>query len=45
VFRAVGRPTYDAQMLAQLDAAAAKDPGDARALTALLHGSDTWTIN
>ncbi|MGI8760716.1 MAG: 2-oxoacid:ferredoxin oxidoreductase subunit beta [Jatrophihabitantaceae bacterium] len=44
VFRSVERPTYDALMAEQLDAAAAKAPGDTAALDALLAGSDTWTI-
>jgi 2-oxoglutarate/2-oxoacid ferredoxin oxidoreductase subunit beta len=44
VFRSVERPTYDAMMAAQLDQAKAKAPGDDAALDALLHGSDTWTI-
>jgi 2-oxoglutarate ferredoxin oxidoreductase subunit beta len=44
VFRAVDRPTYDAMMTQQLDAAAAKAPGDDDALDALLHGADTWSV-
>jgi 2-oxoglutarate/2-oxoacid ferredoxin oxidoreductase subunit beta len=45
VFRSVERPTYDQQMAAQLDLAAAQAPGDDAALDALLRGSDTWTVN
>ncbi|MDT4894439.1 MAG: 2-oxoglutarate/2-oxoacid ferredoxin oxidoreductase subunit beta [Pseudonocardiales bacterium] len=44
VFRDVQRPVYDQLMLEQLDAAAAKAPGDDDALDALLQGSDTWLI-
>ena len=44
VFRAVDRPTYDAQLAAQLDQAAAKAPGDDDALDRLLQGADTWSI-
>jgi 2-oxoglutarate/2-oxoacid ferredoxin oxidoreductase subunit beta len=44
VFRDVVRPTYDALMGAQLEQARAAAPGDRDALTALLHGNDTWTI-
>ena len=42
VFRSVDRPVYDPMMSQQLDAAAAKAPGDDDALDALLQGSDTW---
>jgi 2-oxoglutarate ferredoxin oxidoreductase subunit beta len=41
VFRSVQRPTYDAQMRAQLETAAAAEQAD---LTALLHGGDTWSV-
>jgi 2-oxoglutarate ferredoxin oxidoreductase subunit beta len=41
VFRSVRRPTYDAQMRAQLETAAAAEQAD---LTALLHGGDTWSV-
>jgi 2-oxoglutarate ferredoxin oxidoreductase subunit beta len=44
VFRDVSRPVYDAMMSDQLDAAAAKAPGDADALQQLLLGSDTWSV-
>jgi 2-oxoglutarate ferredoxin oxidoreductase subunit beta len=44
VFRSVQRPTYDAMMTQQLDLAAAKAPGDAAALDALLRGADTWSV-
>jgi 2-oxoglutarate ferredoxin oxidoreductase subunit beta len=44
VFRSVRRRSYDAMMAEQLDLAAAKAPGDDTALDALLHGTDTWTI-
>ena len=44
VFRSVERPTYDALMADQLDAAAAKSPGDDDALQGLLHGADTWQV-
>jgi 2-oxoglutarate/2-oxoacid ferredoxin oxidoreductase subunit beta len=44
VFRSVEHPTYDAQMAAQLDQAAAKAPSDGAALQSLLAGADTWTI-
>ena len=44
VFRSVERPTYDAMMAAQLDAAAAAAPGDDGALQKLLLGADPWTI-
>ena len=40
VFRDVERPTYDAQMAAQLRQGAVK-PGD---LQRLLRGTDTWTV-
>ena len=43
VFRDVVRPTYDALVAEQLErAAATQGPSD---LTALLQGSDTWTIS
>jgi 2-oxoglutarate ferredoxin oxidoreductase subunit beta len=45
VFRSVERPTYDAQMAAQLDTAAAKAPGDSAALQSLLLGADNWRVN
>jgi 2-oxoglutarate ferredoxin oxidoreductase subunit beta len=41
VFRSVGRPTYDAQMRAQLETAAAAGNAD---LGGLLRGSDTWSV-
>ena len=41
VFRAVQRPTYDAEMAAQLDTAQKRGGGD---LQKLLHGNDTWTV-
>jgi 2-oxoglutarate ferredoxin oxidoreductase subunit beta len=41
VFRSVRRPTYDAQMRAQLESAAAAERAD---LGALLQGSDTWSV-
>ncbi len=44
VFRDVVRPTYDALMSGQLDRSRATAAGDDDALTALLHGNDTWTI-
>ena len=44
VFRDVVRPTYDALMSGQLDRSRATAVGDDDALTALLHGNDTWTI-
>ncbi|MEO6885762.1 MAG: 2-oxoacid:ferredoxin oxidoreductase subunit beta [Jatrophihabitantaceae bacterium] len=44
VFRSVEHPTYDEQMAAQVEAAAAKAPGDNDALNALLAGADTWTV-
>ena len=44
VFRSVERPVYDRLMSEQLDAAAAKAPGDAAALQSLLLGSDTWAV-
>jgi 2-oxoglutarate ferredoxin oxidoreductase subunit beta len=44
VFRDVSRPVYDAMMSDQLDAAAAKSPGDDAALQQLLMGSDTWSV-
>ena len=45
VFRDVVRPVYDTMMSEQLDAAAAKSPGDDAALQKLLLGSDPWTID
>jgi 2-oxoglutarate ferredoxin oxidoreductase subunit beta len=44
VFRSVQRPTYDRMMTQQLELAAAKAPGDADALDALLRGADTWSV-
>ncbi|MBE7188737.1 2-oxoacid:ferredoxin oxidoreductase subunit beta, partial [Jatrophihabitans endophyticus] len=44
VFRDVRRPVYDTMMAEQLDAAAAKSPGDDAALQKLLLGSDPWTV-
>ena len=44
VFRSVERATYDTLMADQLDAAAAKAPGDHDALQSLLAGSDTWQV-
>ena len=44
VFRDVQRPVYDTMMADQLDAAAAKSPGDDAALQKLLLGSDPWTV-
>ncbi len=44
VFRDVSRPVYDVMMSDQLDAAAAKSPGDAAALQQLLLGGDTWSV-
>jgi 2-oxoglutarate ferredoxin oxidoreductase subunit beta len=41
VFRSVRRPTYDTQMRAQLETAAAAGPAD---LGQLLKGSDTWSV-
>jgi 2-oxoglutarate ferredoxin oxidoreductase subunit beta len=41
VFRSTTRPTYDAQMKAQLDTAAAAGTVD---LGGLLRGSDTWSV-
>ncbi|GAA0229502.1 2-oxoacid:ferredoxin oxidoreductase subunit beta [Cryptosporangium japonicum] len=41
VFRSVKRPTYDAEMAAQLDTAQARGGAD---LQQLLHGNDTWTV-
>ena len=41
VFRSVQKPTYDAMMAEQLDAAATQSPAD---LGALLAGSDTWEV-
>ncbi len=42
VFRAVDKPTYDAQLSAQIqDATQQRGPGD---LAALLHSGDTWTV-
>jgi 2-oxoglutarate ferredoxin oxidoreductase subunit beta len=41
VFRSVRRPTYDAQMRAQLDAASAAGTPD---LAGLLRGGDTWSV-
>jgi 2-oxoglutarate ferredoxin oxidoreductase subunit beta len=44
VFRDVTRPTYDDGLNAQVQQAAAKEPGDAAALGALLAGPDTWKV-
>jgi 2-oxoglutarate ferredoxin oxidoreductase subunit beta len=44
VFRSVERPTYDALMAQQLQAASEKSPGDDDALQKLLLGADTWTV-
>jgi 2-oxoglutarate ferredoxin oxidoreductase subunit beta len=44
VFRSVERPTYDAMMQGQLEAAAEKSPGDDEALQKLLLGADTWAV-
>jgi len=44
VFRDVSRPVYDSLMTDQLDAAAAKSPGDGDALQSLLLGADTWSV-
>ena len=44
VFRSVERPTYDAQMAAQIERAQGEAPGDAAALEQLLHGKDTWQV-
>jgi 2-oxoglutarate ferredoxin oxidoreductase subunit beta len=44
VFRSVERATYDTLMADQLDAAAAKSPGDDGALQNLLKGADTWQV-
>jgi 2-oxoglutarate ferredoxin oxidoreductase subunit beta len=44
VFRSVDRPVYDTLMSDQLDAAAAKAPGDDDAFNALVRGADTWTV-
>jgi 2-oxoglutarate ferredoxin oxidoreductase subunit beta len=44
VFRDVQRPVYDVLMSDQLDAAAAKSPGDGDALQKLLLGADTWSV-
>jgi 2-oxoglutarate ferredoxin oxidoreductase subunit beta len=44
VFRDVSRPVYDELMSDQLDAAAAKAPGDGDALQSLLLGADTWSV-
>jgi 2-oxoglutarate ferredoxin oxidoreductase subunit beta len=41
VFRSTTRPTYDAQMKAQLETAAAADTAD---LGGLLRGNDTWSV-
>ena len=42
--RDVQRPVYDVLMSDQLDAAAAKAPGDADALQSLILGADTWSV-
>ncbi|MBS41717.1 MAG: 2-oxoacid:ferredoxin oxidoreductase subunit beta [Nocardioides sp.] len=48
IFRQVQRPTYDDQARAQVATAreaAAPQGDDVERLTALLHGSDTWTVD
>jgi 2-oxoglutarate ferredoxin oxidoreductase subunit beta len=42
VFRAIQKPTYDAMMADQLEAARTERPGD---LGALLLGNDNWTVH
>ena len=44
VIRDVTRPTYDAQVTAQMNEAKAARPGDHDALDALLRGADSWTV-
>jgi 2-oxoglutarate ferredoxin oxidoreductase subunit beta len=44
VFRSVERPTYDAQMAAQIERARDEASSDAAALEQLLHGKDTWQV-
>ncbi len=44
VLRDVTRPTYDAQMIAQIGEAKAARPGDDDALDSLLRGADSWTV-
>jgi 2-oxoglutarate ferredoxin oxidoreductase subunit beta len=44
VFRSIEKPSYDRLLVNQLEAAKAKSSGDDDAFTALLHGSDTWTV-
>ena len=44
VIRDVTRPTYDAQVVAQMNEAKAARPGDDDALDALLRGADSWTV-
>jgi 2-oxoglutarate ferredoxin oxidoreductase subunit beta len=44
VIRDIQRPSYDAQMTAQLTEAAAARPHDDDALDALLRGADSWTV-
>ncbi|WP_380166641.1 2-oxoacid:ferredoxin oxidoreductase subunit beta [Jannaschia sp. R86511] len=47
IFRSVDRPVYDDLVRSQVDGAvsAAGGPADDAALTALLTGSDTWTVD
>jgi 2-oxoglutarate ferredoxin oxidoreductase subunit beta len=44
IYRDVTRPTYDEGLSAQLQQAAAREPGDGAALDALLAGPDTWVV-
>ena len=44
VIRDVTRPTYDAQVVAQMNEAKAARKGDDDALDALLRGADSWTV-
>jgi 2-oxoglutarate ferredoxin oxidoreductase subunit beta len=45
IFRSVERPTYDQQLIAQVEAAQAEDSGDLEALQSLLNGSDMWSVS
>jgi 2-oxoglutarate ferredoxin oxidoreductase subunit beta len=45
VFRSIEQPSYDRLLVEQLEGAKAKASGDDDALTALLHGSDAWTVS
>jgi 2-oxoglutarate ferredoxin oxidoreductase subunit beta len=45
IFRSVERPTYDEQLIAQVEAAKAQDSGDLESLQALLNGSDMWSVS